>query len=89
MNNFLVTCATAEIPFDGALDLIAARLGILIEQGLADNQEARRAEAALAAVALGDGGLYPARQAMGGGAGCGTALDALRVGSGRCTRRGA
>ena len=39
--------------------------------------------------ALGDGGLYPARLAMGGGAGYGTALEALRDGSGRCTRRGA
>ena len=53
-------------------------------------QPAHRTELkAAVGAALGDGGLYPARLAMGGGAGYGTALEALRDGSGRCTRRGA
>ena len=51
-------------------------------------QPAHRTELkAAVGAALGDGGLYPARLAMGGGAGYGTALDALRDGPGRCTRR--
>ena len=49
-------------------------------------QPAHRTELkAAVGAALGDGGLL----AMGGGAGYATALDALRDGSGRCTRRGA
>ena len=53
-------------------------------------QPAHRTELkAAVGAALGDGGLYPARLAMGGGAGYGTGLYALRVGPGRCTRRGA
>jgi hypothetical protein len=43
----LVACATAEVPFNGFSDLLIRGVGCFVEEGLSGHEEARRAETAL------------------------------------------
>ena len=53
MENGPVTRAAAEISLKGALYVLHAGLGVIPEQGVHRHDDARRAEAALGAMGLG------------------------------------
>lgn len=53
IDDLLVAGATAEIAIDRRLDLVTGGIDIGLEEGGADDEESRRAEAALAAAGLG------------------------------------